>query len=148
MYQTFDTPNIKSLNRVLAKDPTKSGLAGKIPEYVLMVDGSGGAIVPLQVPEGTGPFNFPSYKLNPNAKKMLSLSDGTVYYNGKTEASGADTSKLIDGFTAGASQINAVNQFVKEQLEYGPFVIGDVTLTIDKKLSDAGVYVYKAAGFL
>lgn len=148
VYQTADTPAIKSVQQLLRADtanPENAKLASELVEYVVMLDDEGNP-VPLQTPEPSGAYNFPSYVLNPKAKKMLSLFDGTLYGGSKTESSSFDVAKLISSFfPEGAAQINAVKNFVTEKLKYGPFLIGGLSLTIDPELSTNGVPVYKAA---
>lgn len=143
VYETTDTPNIQSVRANLQSDPRRAALADKVVEYVVMVDDENN-IVPLEMPRRMGPYNFPAYELNLKTHKMLSLFDGTFYQEGKTRPSGMDVTKILSNyFPQGVDQINAMKTFVTEQLRYGPFVAGDVKLTIDKKLQNAGVPVYK-----
>lgn len=144
VYESPDTPNIKSIRKNLNNSP----FSKKLVEYVVMVDDDNN-IVPLQTPRRSGPYNFPAYQLNPAARKILSLFDGTIYEHGKPSPSGLDVAKIIANyFPEGADQINAMKDFVLEQLKYGPFIVGDMSLTIDKKAQDQQIPVYKLTGKL
>lgn len=146
IYQTPDTPLIKSLRKQLSSDATKKQYMDNIVDYVVMMDDQKSQIVPLLIPETTGgPYNFASYALNPKAQYMLSLlQDPPMLYNKSGKPAGSlnlDISKVVPSEMQ--SQLQGMKAFIVEQLKNGPFVVGDVTLTIDKKYSDKNIFVYK-----
>ena len=148
VYQTADTQAIKTVRTNIANTDDRE-LGSSVCEYVMMLDDTKQP-TSLQLPLTSLPYNFPSWQLNPNVKYMLSLFDGVLYdVHGMPSASTIDAAQLISTHCPElAGQITAMRMFVEKRTKYGPFNINGKVLTIDKALSDAGVFVYQLKGGL
>lgn len=162
IYQTKDTPLLALLKKQLKADtPDKQKLLDALVDYVVMLDESG-RVVPLLVMQPKGQADtkqsvFASYQLNPDIRTMVSLltiRDGkqALAYDARgkstiVEFDPAQLSVPTDDKNL-LNQIQAIRLYAQKNLQYGPFTINGVTMTIDKTLVDKGVYIYKAAGTL
>lgn len=155
IYQTKDTPIVDLVKKqIAANDPEKQLLLDHIVDYVVMLD-TDNNIVPLMTPQpmalppGSKDSAFARYALNPQIDKMKSLVDGNdKAYDMQGNLEDATIPADLAAPKEIASQITAMQTFFNQKIKYGPFKYNGTTLTIDKNLADANIFVYKAAGFL
>ena len=155
IYQTKDTPIVDLVKKqISANDPQGQMLRDAVTDYVVMLNRDN-KVVPLMTPQpmvlppGSKDSAFVHYALNPRADKMKSLIDGgSKAYDAHGSTEDASIPDNLTALPKIATQIKAMQTFFDTKIKYGPFTFGGTTLTIDKPLADANVFVYKAAGFL
>lgn len=161
IYQTKDTPFIKNIRNSLAPDdPDQQIVLKELVDYVIMLDDEANVnkVLPLMVPQAEPPYNYASYVLNNlegGIKYMLSLIDGTLYTSQKpttikhTSVAIKDIPTIFPGIDQIlVQQIGYVQEYCQQHATKGPFNYGSVNLTIDQKLLDGEIFVYKAAKYL
>jgi len=154
IYQTKDTPIVDLVKKqIAADDPEKQLLLDSIVDYVVMLDPDNNVVPlmspqPMVLPPGSNDSAFVHYALNPQIGKMKSLVDGSSKAYTASGALEEAPFPQISPATEIANQISAMQTFFNQKIKYGPFKYNGTTLTIDKALADANIYVYKASGFL
>lgn len=148
IYETSFTKLGQQLYRISSNKNTSDGKPVQpIGDYVVALDAENN-IVPMRTPQIGASGSFPAFAPNPNVAKLYSLLTETATLpDGTSQEIAIDITqqtayKDIFNQSRVLGQINKIAGWVTKALKYGPFTVGNKTLTISKNLADQGTFVY------